>query len=183
MHNNMCLTKPNYTLHVVYIKMQHCFLFICHLSWTHQRITKGLKNFTLHSCQHVQWSRVLKKINKYKDGALRCDTDLHSWPSFICISRLMLLFLHLSVAPSLKFQLLYIMKMTRTATNTMWRMVAYTFVLRRGMSLCRQKWLPHFLKHWIHWYRNSNTMASCWLYIIQWIAVEQKRTVTNVENF
>jgi len=27
----------------------------------------------------------------------------------------------------------------------MWRMVAYTFVLCRGMSLCRQKWLPHFI--------------------------------------
>lgn len=47
----------------------------------------------------------------------------------------MLSFLHLSVAPLLKFQLLYIMIMTITATNTMRRMVAYTFVLCRDMSV------------------------------------------------
>ena len=55
MHNNMCLTKPNYTLHVVYTKKKHYFLFICYLSWTQHRITKDLKKFTLHSFQHVQW--------------------------------------------------------------------------------------------------------------------------------
>lgn len=168
---------------VVYIKMQHCLLFSCYLSLTQHRIMKDIKKFILHSCQYVQWSRVLKKMHKYKDRALGCDMDLHSWSSFICMSRPMLSFLHLSVAPLLKLQLLYIMIMTMTATNTMWRMVAYTFVLCRGMSLCRQKWLPHFIKHWIHWYGNSSTMASWWLYTVHWIAIQQKRTVTNVENF
>jgi len=167
----------------VYIKTQHCLLFSCYLSWTQHRITEDLKKFTLHSCQYVQWSRVLKKMHKYNDGALGCDMDLRSWSSFICMSRPMLSFLHLSVTPPLKFQLLYIMIMIMIATNTVWRMVAYTFVLRRSMSLCRQKWLPHFMKHWIHWYGNSSTMASWWLHIVHWIALEQKRTVTNVENF
>jgi len=50
----MYLTKPNYTLHVMYIKMQHCLFFVCYLSWTQHRITSDLKKFTLHSCQHVQ---------------------------------------------------------------------------------------------------------------------------------
>lgn len=98
--------------------------------------------------------------------------NFHSSSSFTCMSGLMLSFLHLSVALPWKFQLLYIMIMTRTATNTMWRMIAYTFVICRGMSLRRQKWLPHFIKHWIHWYGNSNTMASCSLHIVHWIAEE-----------
>lgn len=120
---------------VVYIKMQHCLLFSCYLSWTQHRIMRDIKKFTLHSCQYVPWSRVLKKMHKYKDRALGCDMDLRSWSSFICMSRPMLSFLHLSVAPLLKFQLLYIMIMTITATNTMRRMVAYTFVLCRDMSV------------------------------------------------
>ena len=90
-HNNMCLTKPNYTLHAVYIKMQHCLWFVCFPPWTQHKITRDLKKFTLHSFQYVQWSRTLKKTCKYKDGALGCDMDLHSW-SFICTSRPMLSF-------------------------------------------------------------------------------------------
>lgn len=73
--------------------------------------------------------KVVKKTCKYQDRASACDIGIHSLSSsFICMSRLTISLHNLSAAPSLKSQLLHIMIMKRTATRTVWRMLAYTFV-------------------------------------------------------